>query len=246
MPWNPGTYHKFQNERFLPFEDVCSFLEVRDRLSVIDLGCGTGELTEMLADRLPGSIVLGVDSSPEMLEKAQKQVRPGLRFELGTIETVTGAWDVVFSHAAIHWVANHRELIPKLVGLVKPGGQLAVQLPSNQNHPAHLLIGEIAQEEPFQTALGGWLRVSPVLNLGEYAELLYQSVGNNFTVFEKVYPHILKDADAIADWTSGTTLVPYFERLPQALHEAFQERYRPKYHKRYYPYKYPRLFVVLF
>lgn len=226
MPWDPDQYHKFQAERFAPFEDLSKLVKPRAGLSVVDLGCGTGELTRRLADMLPESDVVGIDSSPEMLSKAAKQARPGLRFEEGNIRTVSGSWDVVFSHAAIQWVEDHEALIPRLLGLVRPGGQLVVQEPSNQAHVTHQLILQVANEEPFRSALGGWTRTAPVLPIERYAEMFYEQGCPEQTVFEKVYPHVLPDADGLADWTSGTALVPYFERLDEPMRERFMQRYR--------------------
>jgi len=203
-------------------------IKVRSGLKVIDLGCGAGELTRRLADALPGSDVVGIDNSVHMLERAKSQERPGVRFEQRTIEEAEGQWDLVFSHAAIHWVSDHRSLIPRLLSLVKPGGQLAIQEPSNQGHVSQTAITETAREDPFRQALGGWTRRSPVLGIDEYAELLYTSGGQDIRIFEKVYPHVLENADAVLDWVSGTTLVPYFERLPQELVEPFTESYRAK------------------
>src|SRR5215469_4577122 len=103
MPWNPERYHQFQRERAAPFEDALALVTRRDGLRVIDLGCGTGELTRRLADALPGSDVVGIDSSSEMLARAAPHARPGLRFEQGTIEELAGEWDLIFSNAALHW-----------------------------------------------------------------------------------------------------------------------------------------------
>jgi trans-aconitate 2-methyltransferase len=228
MPWNPGQYHRFQTERFAPFDDLFSLIKIRDRMRVIDLGCGTGELTRRLADKLPGSEVVGIDSSPEMLERAREYARDGLRFEPGSIENAEGVWDLVFSHAAIHWVDDHRSLVPRLLSMLTPDGQLAVQLPSNHGHATHTLIREIAGEEPFRAALDGWNRSAPVLSITEYAELLHENGGEEITVFEKIYASLLENSDALAEWTSGTALVPYFERLPEKLHEPFMERYRER------------------
>jgi trans-aconitate 2-methyltransferase len=230
MPWDPVRYEKFREERFAPFEDLFALIKVRDGMSAVDLGCGTGELTRRLADRLPGSSVKGIDNSPQMLEKARALEHPGLSFATGDISALTGRWDLVFSHAAIHWLDNHVALIPRLMKHVTFGGQLAVQEPSNHRHPTHTLIIETAREEPFVTALAGWVRQSPVLEIDRYAELLHSSGGREITVFEKVYPHLLDDADALVEWTSGTTLVPYLERLPQELHAGFLDRYRKKLH----------------
>ena len=228
MPWNPNRYRQFEAERFAPFADLLALVKIRDRMSVVDLGCGTGELTRKLAAELPGSEVVGIDSSPEMLERASEHARDGLRFEQGSIEDVEGRWDLVFSHAAIHWVDDHRALIPRLLSLVRPRGQLAVQLPSNHGHATHTLIVDMAAEEPFRSALNGWSRASPVLSISDYAELLHKNGGEEITVFEKVYPSLLDNSGALAQWTAGTTLVPYFERLPEKLHEVFMERYRER------------------
>jgi len=228
MPWNPDRYHQFTNDRFAPFDDLFALVKIRDGLRVVDLGCGTGELSRRLAESLPGSEVVGIDSSEQMLNRADQQSTGCVRFEHGSIETAEGQWDLVFSHAAIHWVDDHRSLIPRLLYLVRPGGQLAVQLPSNHTHLTHTLILEIASGEPFRAALGGWNRESSVLSISEYAELLHKSGGIEITVFEKVYPSLLESSDALAEWTAGTTLVPYFERLPEELHESFLETYREK------------------
>jgi trans-aconitate 2-methyltransferase len=223
MPWNPEQYHRFQADRFAPFEDLLGLVKVRAGMRAVDLGCGTGELTHRLAEALPGGEVVGVDSSPEMLSKTEAGGR--VRFELGSIESAGGSWDLVFSHAALHWVDDHRTLVPRLFSLVRPGGQLAVQLPSNHTHPTHTLITEIAAEEPYRTALGGWRRESPVLAINEYAELLHGAGGGEITVFEKVYPSLLENSDSLAEWTRGTTLVPYLERLPEPLRESFMGSY---------------------
>jgi trans-aconitate 2-methyltransferase len=228
MSWNPELYHKFQSERFAPFEDLMNLVVNGHGLRVIDLGCGTGELTRMLADRLPGSDVLGIDSSPEMLEQAKSKERSGLRFELRSIEDVAGEWDLVFSNAAIQWVEDHAELVPSLFDLVCPGGQIAVQLPSNHNHETQMLVHEIVKEPPFADALKGWSRKSPVLSINAYAELLYKCGGMDIVVFEKVFPHVMRDTDAVADWLSGTMLRPYFERLPGELRGSFMDRYRKR------------------
>ena len=233
MPWNPERYHQFQKERFAPFDDLLQLVQRREGLRVIDLGSGTGELTRRLADALPGSDVLGLDSSPEMLAKAAVLARPGLRFELGAIEAAGGEWDLIFSNAALHWVNDHQTLIPRLFALLRPGGQLVVQLPSNYGHPTQTLIIETAHEEPFAQALNGWERTIPVLSIDAYAELLYALGGEEITVFEKVYPHVLQDADALVDWVSGTALVPYFERFSEEMKQRFLERYRQKLRQRY-------------
>jgi trans-aconitate 2-methyltransferase len=128
----------------------------------------------------------------------------------------------------LQWVRDHASLFPKLFGRVRIGGQLVVQMPSNYTHPTHRLIDEEASKEPFKTALGGYKRTWGTLGVEAYAQLLYDCGAVDIIVFEKVYPHVLPDANALSDWTSGTALVPYMERLPEELHEPFMERYRAR------------------
>jgi trans-aconitate 2-methyltransferase len=226
MPWDPELFLRFKAERFAPFEDLIALIPSRPGLAVTDLGCGTGELTARLQDHLPDSNVIGVDSSAEMLREAEKFKRKGLNFQKKKIEEVEGKFDLIFSHAAIHWVDNHPALIHKFFSMLKPNGQLAVQLPSNHSHPLFSIIHKVASEEPFVSALTGWTQPEYVLSIAEYADILYKEGGKNMTVFEKVYPHILTDSDALAQWTSGTALVPYLERLSEPLKQQFLDRYR--------------------
>ena len=226
MAWNPEQYHKFKADRLAPFTDLLGLIKISSGLSVLDLGCGTGELAATLAEKLPDSRVTGVDSSPQMLAKAKEFCSGNVDFRLGDVASLQGEWDLLFSHAVLHWIDRHETLIPSLWGHIRPGGQLAVQIPSNHRHPSHTCIIAAASEEPFKTALSGWGRHSPVLEIDQYAQLLHSCGAIDFTVMEKVYPTCLPEAAAIVEWTRGTTLVPYFERLPQELHEAFLRRYR--------------------
>ena len=225
MPWDPDRYERFRAERYAPFEDLLKLVNVRPGLRLVDLGSGTGELTSRLAEHLPDSTITGLDSSKEMLERAAPLERTGLRFDYGRIESLEGRWDLAFSHAAIQWVDAHPALIPRLVSLVDDGGQLVVQLPSNHEHPTHILLREVAAEQPFHEALDGWNRSLEVLPVAEYAHLLHESGGSELTVFDKVYPHVLPDADALVEWMSGTAMVPYMERLPAELKDRFVTRY---------------------
>ncbi|MBI5352620.1 MAG: methyltransferase domain-containing protein [Chloroflexi bacterium] len=213
MPWNPEQYHKFQSQRSAPFYDLLKLVEVRPDLKVIDLGCGTGELTRVLADTLPNSDVTGLDSSPQMLEKAAAHQGKNLNFKLGNQAALTGSWDLIFSNAALQWSEDHEALLQHLFSKLNSGGQLCVQVPSNHNHISHLLIRETAKEEPYYSILKGYERIAPVLSIDEYTRILFEQGAEDIIVFEKVYPHILENSDAIIEWISGTALVPYFERL---------------------------------
>jgi trans-aconitate 2-methyltransferase len=213
MPWDPNLYHKFQAERSAPFYDLLALVEKRPNLKVVDLGCGTGELTRQLADALPNSDVTGLDSSSQMLKKAESHSSANVHFEEGDQTKLTGEWDLIFSNAALQWSGKHTELIPRLYERLMPDGQIAVQVPSNHNHISHQIYRETATEEPFKSILDGFQRYAPILSIDEYARLFFVCGAEDIIVFEKVYAHVLEDSDAVVEWISGTALVPYFERL---------------------------------
>lgn len=227
MPWDPTQYHKFQAERSAPYFDLLVLVDVRPNLKVVDLGCGTGELTRQLAETLPNSSVTGIDNSPQMLEKASLHSTSSLHFEQGDQSQLTGEWDLIFSNAALHWSENHSELIPRLYERLIAGGQIAVQVPSNHNHISHQIYRETASEEMFKFILNGFQRYAPVLSIDDYAKILFQCGAEQIVVFEKVYAHVLENADAVVEWISGTALVPYFERLGEHK-EQFVESIRGK------------------
>jgi trans-aconitate 2-methyltransferase len=230
MPWNPDQYHKFQAARSAPFEDIAALISIREGQRAVDLGCGTGELTRKLADRLPGCDMLGIDNSQEMLARAAPQARQGVRFEYGTVEDFaaeSGEWDLIFSHATLHWIPDHRRFFPALMAKVRPGGQLAVQMPSNYNHIAQRLVVEIALEEPFRTALNGFVRYSPVLSIDDYAEMLFAAGFETVAVFEKIYPQVHESSDGVVEFTKGSVLVPYLERLGDRS-DRFMQTYRER------------------
>ena len=127
----------------------------------------------------------------------------------------------------MQWSEDHPRLVSDLFSRLAPGGQIAVQVPSNHNHISHRLIQETAAEEPFRTILDGFIRHSPVMAIEDYAQLLFNLGAENILVFEKVFVHVLEDSDAVVEWVSGTALVPYFERLG-GKKEAFLDVLRKK------------------
>lgn len=244
MPWNPTQYEKFAAERAQPFHDLMSLVEFVPGIRVVDLGCGTGDLTRLLQAAAEGLTVEGVDSSSTMIARARANERDGIRFVLGDLATYgeAGEYDLVFSNAALHWVEGHVELVPRLLRLARPGGQIAWQIPSNHRHPAHALIGDqLVLSEPYRTMLGGYVRRPTVLEADEYARLLYASGAREIVAMERVYIHELASVSQVVEWTRGTTLLPYLERLPAGEQEGFLAKYRELLERRWgkeHPYAY--------
>jgi trans-aconitate 2-methyltransferase len=228
--WNPEQYARFERERSQPFYDLLAMVRPAVAMRVIDLGCGTGELTRELHRRLAAASTLGIDSSETMLAKAAAIEEPGLAFARGRIEDFAPdrPADLVFSNAALQWVDDHPQLLARIAGMVAPSGQLAVQIPSNDAHPSHRVAAEVASEPPFRHALGGWTRVFPNLSLAEYARALDRLGFGEQHVRMQIYPHRLATRDDVVEWVKGTLLTAYRERLPAELREPFEERYRAR------------------
>ena len=228
--WNPAQYERFRREREQPFWDLVGLLRRDNVRRVADLGCGTGALTVQLHHELQADETIGVDSSPAMLARAASLAAQGVRFMRADIET----WqpdepvDIVFSNAALHWVQNHEELFPQLVLMLSPGGQLGVQMPANFDHPSHTVAAAVAQEEPFASATGGYVREAPVLAPDRYSVLLHQLNFAEQHVRMQVYGHLLDSTDAVVEWVRGTLLTDYEARMPAAMYEQFLGRYRDR------------------
>lgn len=228
--WNPDQYERFRNERSQPFFDLLELTRPVPGGRVIDLGCGTGELTRVLHERSRAAETLGIDSSPAMLARAAGFAGGGLRFELADIAAFApaGPFDLVLSNAALQWLPDHERLLARIAGWVAPGGQLAFQVPANADHPSHTVAHEVAREEPFATALDGYVREWPVLPPERYAELLDRLGFEQVHVRLQVYAHRLASTGDAVEWVRGTLLTDYERRLGPELYGAYLERYRER------------------
>jgi len=142
--WEPRTYLQFAEVRFRAGLDLLERIPPGDYRQIYDLGCGTGHLTKILAQRFPGASVTGVDSSTKMLGEARREFP-----EISWMQADIASWhpkspaDLLFSNAAFQWLPSHETLLPALLQLVRPGGVLAVQVPRNFDSPAHLALSLI-------------------------------------------------------------------------------------------------------
>jgi trans-aconitate 2-methyltransferase len=227
--WNPDRYSRFSEERRAPFLDLLALVEPCPGGRVVDLGCGTGELTRLAHERLGARETVGVDASPAMLAKAAAEAGGGLSFRQGDLADVAGGpYDAVLSNAALHWVPDHGRLLPRLAALLAPGGQLAVQVPANEEHPSHALAREVAREPEFAAALGGHVRESPVLAPEQYAGILFDLGFPARRVRVEIYGHVLPGPESVVEWVRGTLLTDYERRLAPDAYARFLERYRAR------------------
>ena len=224
--WDPAQYERFRRERAQPFYDLLALVKPRPGMRVADLGCGTGDVTLELHRSLKARETVGVDNSPAMLEKAPRE--PGLRFILGEIEQFAPPerFDLIFSNAAFHWVPDHPALFTRLRAALAPGGQLAVQMPMNDDHASHQTAFELARTHEFRRLLHGFERRPRLLEPAQYASWLHHLGFGRQHVRVQVYGHLLESREQVIEWVRGTLLTDYQKRLTPADWERFLERYR--------------------
>ena len=228
--WDPAQYEKFRDERMQPFFDLVAMIRPAPGMRIIDLGCGTGELTAMLAERFPDAMVEGIDSSPAMLEQAAARATDRLNFRQQDLRSVEdwGSYDLIFSHAVLQWVPDNHGLMSIMLGRMRSGAQVAIQAPKNEAHPSHFLAAELAQEAPFRELLNGFVRRSEALELEQYAALLYEHGLREHVCFEKIYGHVLPNSADVVEWVKGTSLAAYLSRLDGPDADSFLKAYRER------------------
>lgn len=224
--WSPDQYERFKSERKQPFLDLRSLVERRPRMRVADLGCGTGELTRELHESLGAQETLGIDNSETMLLKAGSFGGEMLRFEQGDIEAfVTDQpFDLIFSNAALHWVPDHEQLFARLTRFLSAGGQLAIQMPDNDEHASHVIAARVASR------FGVEPRPNYILPAARYAELLHRLGYQRQHVRLQVYGHLLPSADDVVEWVRGALLTHYEALLDPSRYAAFLTQYREELH----------------
>ncbi|HWE66093.1 MAG TPA: methyltransferase domain-containing protein [Acidimicrobiales bacterium] len=230
--WSPDQYERFRAERREPFDDLLDLCQPVPGGRIVDLGCGTGDLTAELHRCLGAGHTVGVDSSEAMLARATADHADigGLAFAPGDISTWLGKdLDLVFANASLQWIDDHLNLLARMRTALAEGGQLAFQVPANFRHPSHLLARQVANESPFIDALDGDVpedRGRYVLSPELYADLLYELGARQQVVRMQVYGHELSSTTDVVEWVMGTLLTPYRSRLSPELFEEFVERYR--------------------
>lgn len=250
--WNPNQYDKFKDERSRPFYDLMSLIQEIENPKVIDLGCGTGNLTAQLHKTLKASETIGLDSSDEMLAKAKAFEASNLHFTKGHIETWSepNKYDVIFSNAAVQWCSNHPELLKKFSESLRPGGQLAIQMPVNHDYPTHTLAMDMSAEQPLNIQLGGqrYSVDQMMLSAQEYATHLFKLGFTQQKVFVRVYGHVLDSREDVIEWVTGTTLTYFKSRLSKEDYAIFLTQYKDRLFKVlkdekpfFYPFK--RVFI---
>lgn len=250
--WEPSVYLKFSDHRLRPALELLGRVPLTSPSVIYDLGCGTGNVTRLLAERWPTAKVVGLDNSREMLAKAAEEPGP-----IQWIEADVSVWrpeepvDLIYSNATLHWLEGHSALFPRLIGFLRPGGCLAVQMPLSWNLPSHRLMREtladagLGSEELRQAVARDWVEDPAV-----YYDLL-AGCTVNLDLWETEYLQVLEGEDPVLEWVKGTGLRPILNGLEGRERELFLSEYKRRLREAYpvrgdgrtlYPFR--RLFLV--
>ena len=249
--WDTALYLKFEDERTQPARDLLA--RVRSNATrVVDLGCGPGTSTQLLATRYPDAQITGIDSSEQMLA-AGRQRLPGIHFEKQDI----GAWrpsikpDLIFANAALQWLPNHHDLIPRLMSYLAEDGCLAIQMPDNRQEPSHALMRMVAADGPWADRLVPVAKTRGLIGIYSDYYAWLKPLCAKVEIWQTTYVHPLPGVGAVVDWFRGSGLRPFLNPLDECEREQFIERYMRGLADAYplepdgrLLFLYPRLFVI--
>lgn len=250
--WNAEQYLKFEQERTLPSKDLIQRIALDAPQRIIDIGCGPGNSTAALYARFPRAWIMGIDNSPAMIETAAAQY-PHLHFQLCDaacgFDGLGSAFDLVFSNACIQWVPDHPALLRNMMGLLRPGGVLAVQTPMNYAEPIHQIIGEVAGSARWKKYFDS-PRIFYNLKPAAYFDLLSE-IASDFQMWTTTYYHRMPSHQSIMEWYRGTGLRPYLNALDREQRACFEAEIFREVQKAYpvqangeVIFRFPRLFFT--
>ena len=252
MTWDPAQYLTFGGHRIRPAIDLLSAVALESPATILDLGCGTGNMTNFFSARWPDARIVGLDNSPEMLAKA-RDAHPDQKWIEGDVTDwkPDEPFDLVFSNAMLHWVPGHHRVFPELLSWVKSGGCLAIQMPRNFAARSHTTVYETIREGAWREQLEPMIREEPTRPPNYYYDLLTPMVGS-LDLWETEYQQILEGENPVPEYVKGSWLKPFLDALEEPEKSAFEAAYKAKVLKYYPPqddgktlFPFRRLFIVL-
>ncbi len=250
--WSASQYLKFEDERTRPARELLAQVPLAEARHCVDLGCGPGTSTALIAARFPAARVVGLDSDPDMLAAARKRL-PRCEFVAADISDWSPEpdTDLLYANAVFQWVPDHEATLHRLFASLPAGGALAIQVPDNLDEPSHALMRETARSGPWAAALAEAIEARGALGTpGAYYDLLVGEAAR-VDVWHTFYQHPMDGPGAIVEWFKGTSLRPFLDPLDAATRAAFLAAYEaaitPAYPRRAdgrVLLRFPRLFVV--
>lgn len=225
--WEPATYLRYDSERTRPFLDLLARVRLLAVTTIVDLGCGPGHLSSVLRSRWPDAHLVGIDSSPQMIERARAD-DPDARTTYTCEDLRT--WrperpvDLLISNATLQWVPGHLALLPQLAEWVAPGGALAIGVPANFDAPSHVILHELSARAPYAEHVPADQHAA-ASGPEDFLEVLSRP-GWQVDVWETTYLHVLSGPDPVYEWIRGTGARPVLQSLPDDLRDRFAGEYK--------------------
>ena len=255
--WNPEQYLKFSDHRIRPALELLARVQISSPEVIYDLGCGSGNITRIISECWSSATVYGLDNSDEMLKKAATETS-----RVKWVKEDIGNWsvnkpiDLIYSNSTLQWLNQHNKVFPKLLGMLKKGGCLAVQMPLSWGMPSHRLMREtlanggingapIGTEELRNAIARKWVEDKEL-----YYDFLFEQV-TQIDIWETEYLQILTGEDPVLEWVRGTGLRPILNTLDNEERAIFLSEYSKRLRKAYpvkangqtlFPFR--RLFIV--
>jgi trans-aconitate methyltransferase len=230
--WNASSYHQVSSPQFDWGTTVLERLALEGDELILDVGCGTGRLTEKLVERLPHGRVIGIDLSSNMLQVARDFLRPrfGDRIQLVLADAAhlpsLAKADAIFSTATFHWVRDHPRLFRSLYTALKPGGRIVAQCGGGPNiarlHDRAAALMEDSQFAPHFTAWQEpWEFADTATTDRRLEEAGFEAIRTSLVPAPIVQP----DSDAFQTFITTVICRPHLAHLSNpALQQAFVQR----------------------
>lgn len=249
--WNSKQYMRFDVQRTQPSRDLINRIDLKNPKRILDIGCGPGNSTYALKERFFNSEIIGIDSSDDMLKRAENDYKDINFIKCSVpdeLHMLNGKFDLIFSNACIHWIPNQEKLICEIMKLLNSEGLFAVQIPFIQDAPFYEMLGKIVELPKWKDRLG---HIRNFYNLlpDEYYDLL-STVSSEFEIWQTTYYHIVSSFDEILEWYKGSGLRPYIDALDDDRNIFIEELKNelPKYYSKQADgnviLKMPRLFFI--
>ncbi len=227
--WNPNQQLKFTDERIQPAVDLASRIQLQKKPhKILDIGCGYGNSTHVLAQKFPHACIIGIDNSENTIQVAKTaSIDLDADLDFMICDATTGLpsletnYDIVFSNAAIQWIPRHEELLKNMMGRLKEGGVMAVQTPLQEKHPLYQSIRTLLRNPKWKTVFPKNIQRQNNLSPTEYATIL-SNIATKYHLWQTTYFHVLSAYRDIIEWFRTTHLRPFFSILPLEKHAEFE------------------------